>query len=65
MEDITYKTRINHHLHKESEEVFNNKFQVKVAIIIFSIYRVYVYRFYTAAYVNVPLPMLGHRGKKT
>lgn len=27
MEDITYKTRINHHLHRESEEVFNNKFQ--------------------------------------
>lgn len=65
MEDITYKTRINHHLYRESEEVFNNKFQVKVAIIIFSIYRVHVYRFYTEAYVNIPLPMLGHREKKT
>ena len=63
MEDITCKTRINHH-QRESEEIFNSKFQVKVAIIIFSIYRVYVYRFYTAACVNIPLPMLGHQEKK-
>lgn len=54
MEDITCKTRINHHLQRESEEIFNSKFQVKVAIIIFSIYRVYVYRFYTALNEHSP-----------